>query len=262
MNLAWGGIIVPLVIIAALAIVILIIFLYLRYHLRRFSKEAFGTTDFVRAAKSIENSSESPRTVHGMTDVYLPMIQRDFPEFDYDVFKGRVEGVLKSYFAAINDKDLSLLSPDCSETMRNTVFGIISELEAKNYTHELGGGDIHQIEIARYIKNGATVTIVFNCAVGHYDFVTDEKGKVIMGSADKKKQALYDVSLVYAQDPTKMSASQLSTAMGINCPNCGAPITNLGQKFCEYCGTGIREINVRSWSFESVQEEKNNAKPY
>ena len=38
------------------------------------------------------------------------------------------------------------------------------------------------------------------------------------------------------------------------CPNCGAPVTNLGAKFCEYCGAGIVELNVHAWSFENIEE--------
>ena len=212
--------------------------------------------------KDIERSTESARSVHGMTDIYLPLIQKDFPDFDYDVFKGRVEGVLKSYFAAITAKDDGLLSPDCSQSIRNTVIGLIHELEAKDYVHEHREVTVHQMEIARYLKNGPTVTILFNAAVGMYDYVTDANGKVVMGNSEKKSQKLFDVALVYAQDPDKMSVSSMTTAMGVNCPNCGAPITNLGQKYCNYCGTGIREINVRSWSFEYIQENKTTSSPY
>ena len=43
-------------------------------------------------------------------------------------------------------------------------------------------------------------------------------------------------------------------ALGITCPNCGAPITNLGAKFCEYCGAGVVELNVHAWSFENIEE--------
>ena len=134
--MGWASVIVPLAIIAALAITILVIFLYIKYRLQRFSKEAFGTKDFAKAMKDIEKSTESARSVHGMTDIYLPMIQKDFPDFDYEVFKGRVEGVLKSYFAAITGRDDGLLSPDCSQSMHNTVIGLIHELEAKDYIHE------------------------------------------------------------------------------------------------------------------------------
>ena len=260
--MGWASIIVPLAIIAALAVTVLVIFLYIKYRLQRFSKEAFGTKDFAKAMKDIERSTESARSVHGMTDIYLPLIQKDFPDFDYDVFKGRVEGVLKSYFAAITAKDDGLLSPDCSQSIRNTVIGLIHELEAKDYVHEHREVTVHQMEIARYLKNGPTVTILFNAAVGMYDYVTGANGKVVMGNSEKKSQKLFDVALVYAQDPDKMSVSSMTTAMGVNCPNCGAPITNLGQKYCNYCGTGIREINVRSWSFEYIQENKTTSSPY
>ena len=40
----------------------------------------------------------------------------------------------------------------------------------------------------------------------------------------------------------------------VTCPNCGAPVTNLGAKFCEYCGAGIIELNVHAWSFENIEE--------
>ena len=98
----WAGVIVPIAVIAVLAIIVLIVFLYIRARLKNFSRQAFGTDDLGKAVNQIQNASEQPRTVHGMTDIYLPAIQRDFPEFDYEVFKSRAQGVLRSYFAAIS----------------------------------------------------------------------------------------------------------------------------------------------------------------
>ena len=40
----------------------------------------------------------------------------------------------------------------------------------------------------------------------------------------------------------------------VTCPNCGAPVTRLGSKFCEYCGSGLREISVRVWSINKITE--------
>ena len=45
-----------------------------------------------------------------------------------------------------------------------------------------------------------------------------------------------------------------ATAVGVTCPNCGAPVTRLGSKFCEYCGSGLREISVRVWSINKIAE--------
>ena len=39
-----------------------------------------------------------------------------------------------------------------------------------------------------------------------------------------------------------------------NCPNCGAPLTSLGAKHCEYCGTPIIEYNIKAWTFSNIDE--------
>ena len=31
-------------------------------------------------------------------------------------------------------------------------------------------------------------------------------------------------------------------AIGLHCPNCGSPITSLGEKSCSYCGTAVKEL--------------------
>lgn len=257
----WAGIIVPIAVIAVLAVVVLIVFLYIRSRLQSFSRQAFGTENLGKAVNEIQNASETPRAVHGMTDIYLPQILRDFPEFDYEVFKGRAQGVLRSYFAAISAKDMGLLNDDCSLSLRNSVYSIIGDLEAHGYDRQLSEGTFHQTEIARYIKNGATVSIIFNISVGCYDFIQDKSGKLISGRTDRKRETVYNVALVYVQDESKLTIEG-GTSLGLNCPNCGAPIKNLGQKFCDYCGTGVVEVNTRTWRFESVTEERSNAKPY
>ena len=68
---------------------------------------------------------------------------------------------------------------------------------------------------------------------------------MVYGSRDMKTQSVYETELVYIQNVDMVANG--SEGLGINCPNCGAPIKNLGQKFCEYCGTGITEINITEY---------------
>ena len=95
--------------------------------------------------------------------------------------------------------------------------------------------------------------IIFQSAVEYYSYVTDETGKITNGDKNLKTQTAYDISLVYIQDIDKVNEQKKDkSSIGLNCPNCGAPIKNVGKKFCEYCGTGIKEINIYSWKFNRI----------
>ena len=86
-----------------------------------------------------------------------------------------------------------------------------------------------------------------------YCCLEDSDGNVINGDRDVKLQTVYDVELLYVQDADAMGV--YNEGLGLTCPNCGAPVRNLGQKFCEYCGTGVIEVNTRVWKFNSVKEQ-------
>ena len=44
------------------------------------------------------------------------------------------------------------------------------------------------------------------------------------------------------------------SALGLTCPNCAAPISNLGAKHCIYCGSPVIEFNIHAWSFAAIKE--------
>ena len=86
-----------------------------------------------------------------------------------------------------------------------------------------------------------------------YFHALKENGKVIRGSEEHKEQAKYNVELVYIQDQD-MIENQEDAGLGLNCPNCGAPLPGLGAKKCIYCDTPIVEYNLRVWNFSWVEE--------
>lgn len=228
--------------------------------IRRVSRSLFGTDSIIEGiSKQKTQMSETPRSLHAMTSVYLPQILRDFPQFDYELYKNKAKSLLRSYFTAIETKKSTALAEECSQTLKNNVQGIIEDLNSRNVKQFFNQCVIHDVQISRYIKTGATVTIVFVLSVGQYAYIEDESGKVVFGDKTLKHQTVYEVGLVYVQDVDKAGAE---SGLGINCPNCGAPIKNLGVKFCEYCGTGIVEINERAWKFNSVNEQTTGRKAY
>ncbi|MCH5298095.1 MAG: zinc ribbon domain-containing protein [Ruminococcus sp.] len=253
-----GAIITTLIIIGVLVVAIGVGVGVVKYKIRRFSRTVFGTSSLIDGIKGVQDNQEqmreTPRSLHGMTQIYLPMIKKDFPEFDYALYKSKVNSLLRSYFNAIASKKVSAMAEECSITLKNNVQAIIDDFNSRNATQHFDEVNLHQTEIARYIKDGKTVTILFEVAVGYYSYATDDSnGSVVFGSKDLKMQTVYEIGLVYVQDVDKINTQ--GDALGINCPNCGAPIKNLGNKFCEYCGTGVQEVNIRAWQFSSVAEQ-------
>ncbi len=59
---------------------------------RSISRQAFGTENILEDFRQMEvENSTTPKSVAGMTSLYLPKIKKDFPEFQYDEMKVRAE---------------------------------------------------------------------------------------------------------------------------------------------------------------------------
>lgn len=232
--------------------------------LREISQKAFGTDKLLDGyKKEKERLAETPRSLHSMTKALLPAIQRDFPEFDYEQFREKAENMLRAYFNSIEAKNIKELeSVSATDNIKDKVRGIISDLESMRRTQHYDEIVIHKTEISNYEKRKGCCVITLESSVGLFDFITDESGKVVGGDKSLKRQTVYSHELVYIQDPNKMQEAGYYNSISLSCPNCGAPIKKLGTKFCEFCGSGVKEINIRSWSFNAIKELNTQTKKY
>ncbi len=254
------SLIVWLAITAVIVIAVLIAVSVIKRKLREVSQTIFGTNSLLAGiSKQKQEMCETPCSLHSMTSIYLPQITKDFPQFDYELYKNKAKSVLRSYLGALQSRDVSMLYEECSDTLKNNVKGIIRDLTSRKVTPVFKEIVIHDVQISRYIKNGATVIVLFELSVGYYSYGENSKGDVVYGDRDLKTQTVYEVGLVYVQNADMAGAGD---AVGVNCPNCGAPVTNLGQKFCEYCSSSIVEVNERVWRFNSVHEMGAGRKQY
>ena len=248
------------IIIILILILIIIIALYRAYRhfsqkVRQFSVAAFGTPSISQGAEQMrQQMSITPKSVSGMTNLLLPKIAKDFPEFQYDEMKERANNVLTSYLRAVNDRSVSVLQ-DGNEELCNQLDNHIRMLSTKGYHEHFERIHIHKTEINQYRQSEGRCIITFQSAVECYHYTTDADNKIIDGSNDYKYQTKYNTDLIYIQD-RNLIKNELDNALGVNCPNCGAPVSTLNAKFCEYCGSGIVEINIRAWSFSNVEEIK------
>lgn len=217
------------------------------------AREMYGTNSIVDALNQSQRTAQDEhKSVNSMTKTYLPQIMRDFPEFSYEQFKIKAEHALLSAFAAISNDNISLMR-DASEEFKTKVRSLIEMNEANEVDEDYSDCVIHQTEINSYTKRAGICRIMLQSSLEYYHTVKRKSdGKVVQGNSDIKAQEKYNVELVYIQDKTKLEKIAMGdNAVGSHCPNCGAPITVLGAKHCEYCGTEVTQINVLVWSINN-----------
>ena len=260
------GAVIALIYLAVIIFIIVVVWVVvhkIRRKVRDYSRSLFGSDRFMNEvmsrAKGMDQSAafeEEPRSLNGMTNVCLPNITRDFPEFNYDEVRAKNEMLLKAYLNSLEAQDTASLKkdPQIAKSLVNKTQFIIDDLQSQGkhiYYHDIV---VYQTEISDYSTGNGLCTVRLQSAVGFINFMRDSSGSVVSGSESGKRQAVFQSDYTYVQDADKAIKSGVYESFSLSCPNCGAPITNLGAKFCEYCGTGIKEININSWKFTNIEE--------
>lgn len=219
-----------------------------------FSREAFGTSDIMQGFKQVEQEySLTPKSVSAMTSLYLPKIKKDFPEFHYDEMKVRAENVLTSYLLAVDRMSMGVLK-EGNQELKDKLSMRIEMLKGAGEREHFGSIKLHRTEITDYKKRNGTCIITFQTSLQYYHTRKDENGKILEGREDMLTQSKYNTDVIYIQD-RELLKDERDLSLGINCPNCGAPISGTGSKVCQYCGTPVVELNIYAWTFSNVTEE-------
>ena len=202
-----------------------------REKLRRLSRMAFGTDSITEGLEQqAKELAVTPKSVSAMTRIFLPQIQRDFPDFHIEQFKDKVENALMLALQAISAADAGIferqIKDGVSEEFLAQIKNRIRENETEAVTEHYEQIQIHQTEIANYEKKQGTCVITFQSAVDN-------------------------LQLMYIQNE---KLAGMDNAVGTTCPNCGAPITNLGAAYCEYCGSAVTLLNLKVWTLHSFDE--------
>lgn len=163
------------------------------------------------------------------------------------------ERVLVSALCAITTEDIYKLDREASDEVRQQVLVRIDSNEAAGFTEHFDEIRVHQTEISNYVKRDGRCVISIQSAVEYFYYKT-ASGKLISGDKEYKKQTRYNMELVYIQDIDMLDNAGIGSAVGTTCPNCGAPVKNLGAKKCEYCGSYIEPVNIKVWKLQSFHE--------
>lgn len=239
-----------LMVLAFVLLVLLIVVLVIKKKVERFSRSLFGVKSLAEGLKLQEQElAETPKSVSGMTRIYEPQLQKDFPEFNWKEFKQKAEQMLILYFASISKGEEALIGGG-SEALRQQLFTHLSENRRQRIQEQYKDVKIHRTEIAKYEKKPGTCILTLQSAVGHIHY-KERDGVLIEGNKTLPVQTRYNTQLMYVQDAR---AANLDKAVGVTCPHCGAPVTGLGVKKCEYCGLAVTPVNIQVWSIQSFYE--------
>ena len=170
-----------------------------------------------------------------MTSIYLPQILRDFPEWNWEEMQTEVEQAVKEF------------------------------LEKENI-QTAGAVRIHKTVINRYQRYGGSASIFCETAAEYWREAEPAgengmKAQKLSRSRTKeshqtdrpaphKRQTVCETELVYIYDSGKAGA-----AASVVCPNCGAPVEQLGVKQCRYCGSALEISGMRAWKVHQVTEK-------
>lgn len=244
-----------LVLFLALAAIILLIVIFVfavMKKVERVSRSLFGVEDLSRGLKlQAQELEKTPKSVSGMTRIYEPQLQKDFPEFNWKEFKQKAEQMMLLYFAAISNGDEGRIKGG-SEALRQQLSLRITENRRQQIREQYEQVQIYCTEITRYEKKKGTCILTLQSAVGHIHY-KEKNGALIEGNKEHMVQTKYNTQLMYVQDA---AAANLDKAVGVTCPHCGAPVTSLGEKRCVYCGLQVTPVNMQVWSIQGFYQTR------
>lgn len=244
--------IIVLVVIAAVGVTSFCVYKAISKKVKDASRALFGTDSLTEGIKKQDlEYAQTPKSVSSTEPGALPRISRDFPELDISKLKAMNTAKVMKVLNAIENSDTNAVSDEAEqvqEFVRGKVDDAVSSATKINYENI----KIHKCVINRYNKSSDKASVIFQTALEYIYFKSSaENGGAIIGEK-KKLQSRITTEWVYWLASSNFDATHTVHA---TCPSCGAPITNIGEKFCQYCGTAVVIDFKKTWEFNNIKEE-------
>ncbi len=240
-----------LVLFLLLLFLILIFALFLYAKFKNISK-SMGIDDLSSVAQMIKKGDEEAKYRHksisGMTDILMPSIIKDFPNFNESEIYNKVETSLQAIFSSLSKKEVL----DINElvAIKYNLEAQIKDLIKSKVDIDISGISFHEHAIKSYKKDHDVLEMEINSSL-EYFYKLSKKGKEIE-QQDYKKQTTYTTKFIYIYNEEDYIAGKNN--FSLHCPNCGAPLKNIKDRYCPYCNSGMEDINLRNWYIIDYQE--------
>lgn len=249
MSILLIGLFIIIGIVSAVLLVFLILVIKLKLTARKYGYSNLGSLiDELR--RGVNDSFDEIKSIGSQTQLLLPSIARDFPNFSHYELFNKVETSLRLIFNSLEEKCVG--KQDELVLIRENLKAEIEDMASNNTSVRYDDIKFHKHGIKSYTKKDGVATIVVNTSL-EYNYEKIKNGKIVNNNKGHKKQDRIETKFIYVYDPDDYSKSQV--LVGITCPNCGAPVKELGNKKCRYCNSGLEDINLKSWHIISYKSD-------
>lgn len=237
-------------IIGIIVVILLVVFIVLKKIQRTLGVSGINSISSLKnfSDNCIMENSNTPKSINGMTSLVEPQILNDFPDFNKEIIFSLVESNLKTIFSEIENLKTGKITE--LELLNNALEKEIEDLKEQKVVIKYDNVVFHRHALKRYEKsNGiATITTSSTLEYNYYDSRIKE-------NPTYKTQTRYTCKFIYIYDVNKIPKNTSHPIFIFNCPNCGAPLTNLKKAECVYCGSHIKEINLKTWKMSSYKDD-------
>ena len=242
------SVLVPLIIV----LVIVVVIIRLVTEIKRSVTRTLNS-QMMRAAKTILSSLNDnptgvpPYSVPGLTSLYRPKFERDFPEMRYERLESMARNGMIAILNAMESKKTDSVE-NSSSNLQNQMKVIIEDYSSRGENINYDNVQIHAVSMTNYNSTKNTATAVFRISLQSLAYRT-KNGAVVSGSNKVPRQNLFSLTLMHNQAGDSGSNRYFEA----NCPNCGAPIEDLSHRNCSYCGSGLVPVVDKIWQIDSFE---------
>ncbi len=221
-------------VIFAIIIILIAIYIFIVIKLRQFGFKSLKLSSLKKEIEDIQDSN--PKQVSGMTELFLPRIKEDFPDFNINQIYLLVEKMIRKMLNSIEKKDISLIEDKDFNLINKKLKLQLEDLINSDILYTYDDINFHRHAIKDYKYNNGVATLEIASSLEYY-FEKKVGKETKVKRKNKKNQVRYVTKFVYIVDNNAYKRD--INVYGLNCPNCGAVIHSLKEKNCSYCKTGL-----------------------
>ena len=226
--------------VVVLIVFLLIVYFYFKLKINGLLKKYYGTTNLKIVLETVETTEqETPKSLGSLDCLYLNNLQKDF-NLNINELKRLAEGNILEILEAIEKKDLEVLN-NKNEKILAFVKRKINDYQDESVSFQKV--KIHNTVLNKYEKSDGIATIYLATSLEYIRKI---------GNNQKKIQNRIKTEFIYIFDDSKVKDSLKS--LGLNCPNCGAPIRSLHHKKCAYCKSIVMDFFKKTFVLNDVKE--------